>query len=237
MLAATNDANAQSLRALQATTAAVVLRMRAFGLGKHTTSATMAALLARPQCAKTIGQGADKMLAGCFSKRKVVATFGSAGLLLSRITSSPSTRLFLREEFKAMALDVLKNGNEHIVVRRAKPDFTGFVGSFTGKTRTMVVNADGLVFESVSTVDSKGKVTPLADVTYQLSEPRDEKGVARAEAVITKVKIYDRKTFKGHRIPRVGDKGIFRLEKGMVRSPYIGRTYCDAKAAKKGKCG
>jgi hypothetical protein len=211
--------------------------MRAYGAGAHPTSATHAALLARPQCAKTIGQGADKMLNGCFSKRKVMATFGTSGLLLSQITSDPATRLFLRQEFKAMALDVLKNGNEHILVRRAKPDFTGFVGSFTGKTRTMVVNGEGLVFESVSTIDSTGKTKPLADVTYQLSEPRVEKGVARAEAVVTQVKIYDRKTFKGHRIPRVGDKAIFRIEKGVVRSPYIGRLYCDGKAAKKGTCG
>ena len=237
MFNATADANAQSMRALQATTAAIVARLRGFGAGKHTTGATMAALLARPQCAKSIGQGSDKLLAGCFSRHRVMTTFGTAGLLLSKITSDPSTRLYLREEFKAMAAEVLKEGNEHILVRRAKPDFTGFVGSFTGKTRTMVVNGEGLVFESASNTDPEGQTTPLADVTYQLSEPRVEKGVARAQAVVTKVKIYDRKAFKGARIPRVGDKGVFRLEKGVVRSPYIGRLYCDGKAAKKGTCG
>lgn len=237
LLSATADANAQSMRALQAMTAAIVARMRGFNAGKHTTAATVAALLARPQCAKTVGQGADKMLAGCFSRRKLVATFGSAGLLLAKITGDPATQLYLRQEFKAMALDVLKNGNQNIMVRRAKPDFTGFVGSFTGHVRTMVVDGEGVVFESASSIDSKGETKPLADVTYQLSEPRVENGVARAQSVVTKVKIYDRKGFKGRAIPHVGDKGVFRLEKGVVRSPYIGKNYCDGKAAKKGTCG
>ena len=146
---------------------------------------------------------------------------------------------FSTENWKRPVSEVryLMQLNENILVRRAKPNFTAFIGSFTGTSRVLVVNGDGLVFESVSTTDSKGKTKPLSDVTYQLSEPRDEKGVARAEAVITKVKVYDRKTFKGHRIPHVGDKAIFRLEKGVVRSPYIGRLYCDGKAAKKGTCG
>jgi hypothetical protein len=96
----------------------------------------------------------------------------------------------------------------------------------------MVVNGEGLVFESASNVAADGTVTPVADVTYQLSEPRVDNGVAHADAVVTKVKIYNRKAFKD-RIPRAGDKGTFRLEKGVVRSPFIKRLYCDGKAAKK----
>ncbi len=78
--------------------------------------------------------------------------------------------------------------------------------------------------------------TQVADVTYQLSLPRVDNGVAHAEAVVTKVKIYDKKAFKG-RVPRVGDTGVFRLDKGVVRSPFVKRLYCDGKAAKKGTCG
>jgi hypothetical protein len=236
LISATADTTAQSLRALQAMTAAIVARNNGFGAPRHKAVDTMSTLLARPQCAKTIGLGSDKMLAGCFSRAKMIATFGTAGLLLARITTDPTTKAYLRQQFRAVALDVLKNGNENILVRRAKPDFTGFVGSFSGKSRTMVVNGNGLVFESASNTTPKGVTTPVADVTYQLSEPRVEKGVARAQAVVTKVKIYDRKAFKGH-IPKVGDTGVFRLEKGVVRSPFIKRTYCDGKAAKKGTCG
>jgi hypothetical protein len=192
----------------------------------------MAALLAKPQCEKAVALGADKMLAGCFSRPKLTAMFGTAGLLLAKITTDPTTKVFLRQQYKAMALEVLKSGNENILVHRAKPDFTAFVGSYSGKSRTMVVNGEGLVFESASNVAADGTVTPVADVTYQLSEPRVDNGVAHADALVTKVKIYNRKAFKD-RIPRAGDKGIFRLEKGVVRSPFIKRLYCDGKAAKK----
>jgi hypothetical protein len=232
LIGATADTTVQGLRALQATTASVVTRLNGFGAGKRKAVDTMAALLAKPQCAKTVALGADKMLAGCFSRPKLSAMFGTAGLLLAKITTDPTTKVFLRQQYKAMALDVLKNGNQNILVRRAKPNFTAFVGSFTGKSRTMVVNGEGLVFESASNVAADGTVTPVADVTYQLSEPRVDNGVARADAVVTKVKIYNRKAFKD-RIPRVGDKGVFRLEKGVVRSPFIKRLYCDGKSAKK----
>ena len=50
------------------------------------------------------------------------------------------------------------------------------------------------------------------------------------------MKIYDKLAFKG-RVPRVGDTGVFRLDKGVVRSPFVKRLYCDGKAAKKGTCG
>jgi hypothetical protein len=237
LLGATADANAQSLRALQATTAALVARLNGFGAGRHKAVEVMAALLARPQCRKTVGQGSDKMLAGCFSRPKLVATFGTPGLLLAKLTTDPSTRQFLRQEFTTMASDVLKTVNENILVRRAKPDFTGFVGSFTGKGRTLVVNGEGLVFESSTLTSADGTTTtPQADVTYQLSEPRVENGVAHADAVITKVKIYDRKSFKGQ-VPKVGQTGTFRLVKGVVRTPFVHRQYCDGKAAKKGTCG
>ena len=89
LISATADTTAQSLRALQATTASLVARLNGFGAGKHKTVDTMAALLAKPQCAKTIGLGSDKMLAGCFSRRKMVAMFGTAGSCSPR---SPPTR-------------------------------------------------------------------------------------------------------------------------------------------------
>ena len=114
-------------------------------------------------------------------------------------------------------------------------DFTDFVGAFTGEARMLTVNAEGLVFESANNVTDKG-TERVADVTYQLSEPRSENGVATAQAVVTAVKIYDRKAFHD-RVPRVGDTGTFRIEGGVVRSPFVKRQYCEGKAAKKGVCG
>ena len=74
----------------------------------------------------------------------------------------------------------------------------------------------------------------MADLTYQLSEPKTENGVTRATAVITKTKIYDRKAFRD-RVPRVGDQATVRVEKGVIRSPYVKRNYC-GKGAKKNAC-
>jgi hypothetical protein len=234
LISATSDSKAQSLDAFEATVGGLVAAVTKFGAGSSSTPNTVASLVARPQCAKALGLGSDKMLAGCLSRRKVMTTFGSRGILLARLTAASSTAAFLRKQSTAIATDVVKNVNQNILVRRAKPDFTAFVGSFTGKARIMSVNAEGLVFETVSNVAKDGTTTQVADITYQLSEPQTEKGVSRAEAVITKVTIYDRKAFRGN-VPRVGQKGTFRLEKGVIRSPYVLRNYC-GKGAKKGFC-
>jgi len=230
LISATTDSNTQSLRGLQATVGALVAAADAFGAGKGKPVDTTAALLARPQCAKTLGQGSDKMLAGCLSRRKLMTTFGSRGLLLSRLTTAPSTGAFLRKLFKAMAVGVVKEGNQNILVRRAAPNFSAFVGAYSGEARSMMVSKDGLVFESASNVTEEG-TQRVADVTYQLSEPETEGGISRAQAVITKVKIYDRKAFHDA-VPKVGDTGTFRLEKGVIRSPFVKRNYCGAGARK-----
>jgi hypothetical protein len=235
LISAVADSKAQSMHALQAFAAALVARNNGFGAPRRKTVDTVAALVAKPQCAKTLGLGSDKMLAGCFSRRKIMTMFGTPGLLLAKVTTAPSTTAYLRQQFKAIALDVQQNGDQNILVRRAKPNFTAFVGSFTGETRSMVVNAAGLVFESLNVTTTTG-IERVADMTYQLSEPRTEKGVSSAKALLTKVKIYNRKWFKGN-VPRAGSTGTYRLVKGVVRSPFVNRNYCDAKAAKKGTCG
>jgi len=226
------DSRAQALRAFQATAGALVAAVTNLG-GKGNTLKTVASLVARPQCSKVLGQGSDKMLAGCFSRRKLVATFGSEGLLLARLTGDRSTATLLRQQFKAIALEVQKDGVQNILVRRAKPDFAALVGSFSAEGRTMVINADGLVLESVTNVTDEG-IKKMADLTYQLSEPRTEDGVTRAQAVVTKAKIYDRKAFR-LRVPRVGDEATVKVEKGVIRSPYVKRNYCGA-GAKKNAC-
>jgi hypothetical protein len=236
-ISAASDAKARSMQVLQAATDALVGRLSGFGAGERKTVPVLTSLVARPQCAATLGKGSDKMLAACLSRRKMVATFGSRGLLLARITTDPTTKLFLRRQFQTIAQDAKKTSDQNLIVRRAKPNFTAFVGTFSGNVRTMVVSAEGLVVEAVSNApDEKGApATRLADITYQLSEPDTEKGVSTAQAVITKIKVYDRKGFKNRRIPKAGDTGTFRIEKGVVKSPFIGRNYCNGKA-KKGTC-
>ncbi len=233
LIGAAVDSKAQSLRAFQATVGALVAARNGFGGTGSTILDTMSALAARPQCAKVIGQGSDKMLAGCFSRRKMTLTFGNQGVLVSRLTTASSTASFLRKQFAAIAADVQKNGVQNIVVRRAKPNFAALVGSFKAEGRSMSINADGLVFESVNNVTDEG-TERVADLTYQLSEPETVDGVTRAQAVITKTKIYDRKAFRD-RVPKVGDQATVRVEKGVIRSPYVKRDYC-GKGAKKNAC-
>jgi hypothetical protein len=233
LISATTDSNAQSLRALHATVGALAAAAKDFGAGESDTVDTVNALLARPQCARTLGQGSDKMLAGCFSAQKVVTQYGSRGLLLSRLTTAPSTAAFLRKLYSAMAAGVVKDGNQNILVRRAAPNFSAFVGTYSGEARSMMVAPDGIVFESVSNVTDDG-VKRVADITYQLSDPETDGGVSRAQAVITEVRVYDRQAFRNG-APKVGATGTFRLEKGVVRSPFVNRNYCGP-GARKGVC-
>ena len=224
LISATTDSNAQSLRGLHATVAALVAAEKDFGAGTSKTVDTVNSLLSRPQCAKTLGQGSDKMLAGCFSTPKVLATFGSRGILLSRLTAAPSTAAFLRKIYQAMAVGTVKEGNQNILVRRAAPNFSAFVGTYSGEARSMMVSKDGLVFESVSNVTDEG-VKRVVDVTYQLSEPETAGGVSRAQAVITKVRLYDRKAFRDR--PQVGDRPV-AAGAGRHRSTFVKRNYCGA---------
>ncbi len=235
LISVDTDARVESLRVLQATVGALVAGANSFGAGSGSTGKIVAALLARKQCAKTLGKGSEAMLAGCFSRRKVRQLFGTRGMLLNQLTSARSTATFLRKQFAAMSAAVAKAGPQNVVVRRAKPDFGPFVGTFTGSARAMEVSDAGVVFESVSNETEEG-TTRVANVTYRLSEPEVDQGVATADAVVVRVKIFDRKAFRG-RVPAVGQTGRFKLEKGVVRSPFVLRTYCDAKAAKKGTCG
>lgn len=232
LVGASVDSKVQSLRAFQATVGAVVAAVTDFG-GKGSTVKVVNSLLARPQCAKAMGLSSDKMLAACLSRRKVIATFGTQGMLISRLTSAKSTATFLRKQFQVVALDAKKNDVQNIVVRRAKPNFAALVGSFSGEGRSMTISADGLVFESVSNVTDDG-TEQVADLTYQLSEPKTDGGVTRAKAVITKAKIYDRKAFRDS-VPRAGDTATVTVEKGVIRSPFVKRNYC-GQGAKKNAC-
>src|SRR5215210_4051802 len=107
------------MHALNAFTGALVARNNAFGAPRRKAVDTLAAMVAKPQCAKTLGQGSDKMLAGCFSRRKIVAMFGTPGLLLAKVATDPTTTAFVRQQFKALALEVQQHGNQNILVRRA----------------------------------------------------------------------------------------------------------------------
>jgi len=226
-----SSAMVQSLRLFQATARAIVLRLVGFGVGPATVGKTVDALLAKPQCRQSLGKGSDALLAGCFSPAKMASLFGSRAVLLAPLLTAPTTATFFRAQAQAMTV-AQPEAQQRIDVKRAAPDFTAFVGLWSGKSRLLTISAQGLVTETV--YDDAGKL--VIQLTYQLTDPVSKAGTTSAPSTITKVKIGQRKLVKG-RLPQVGDTGVTRVSQGVVRPPALQTTYCDAKKAKKGVCG
>ena len=231
-----------SLRLLQATARALALRIEAFGAGTVDVPTTVSALLARPQCAKTLGTTSDAMVASCLSKRRLVKIFGSRALLLAPLVAAPSFPVFLSKQAETMLkdeTDVVKR----IDVRRAAPDFTGFVGLWGGAYRLLTIDKQGVATERVT--DGTDLIIKL---TYQLEEspakgqakgatkPAPKSAASSVKTTITSVKVGNPKLVNG-RTPRVGDTGTVTVSKGVLTPPYLGKNYCDRAAMKKGTCG
>ena len=229
-----------SLRLLQATARALALRIEAFGAGTVNVPKTVSALLARPQCAKTLGTTSDAMVASCLSKRRLVKIFGSRALLVAPLVAAPSFSVFLDKQAATMLKDET-DVVQRITVRRAAPDFTGFVGLWGGPYRLLTIDKQGVATEKVT--DGTDLIIKL---TYQLEEspakgkgpakPAPKGGTSSVKATITSVKVANPKLVNG-RAPRVGDTGNVTVSKGVLTPPYLGKNYCDPAATKKGACG
>jgi hypothetical protein len=230
-LTAASGAEEQSLRLLQAGVRALVIRVARTGGGTTNVNKAVKSLLARPACAGTIGQGPDALVAGCFSPQKVVQAFGQRATLLRPMVSLPNFTLLFRRQAKAIAA-AQPTEAQRIVVRRAAPDFTRFVGFWSGRSRLLAITKDGVVTEQVN--DDQGAL--IIRLTYRLTEPKTAEETARADAVVTRVKLGQRKLVKG-RVPRVGDKGALTLTEGVVRPPFLKTNYCNVGQAKQGNCG
>ena len=232
---AETDAKAQSVRALYSAVRAIAAQMQTYGVATPDPAQTFQGLVARPQCADALGQGSDALLAGCLSQRKMTQTFGNNALLLAPLVKSRSMRIFLANRFKFLATQDQQVDTQQITVARAAPDFAGLVGTFKGHTRTLQISKNGLVTET----QFSGCCTRVITLTYQLSEPRTTgtgaQAVTTAQALLTKV-VYD-KTAMTSKPPKVGSKGTITIKDGIVTTPFVSTTYCDRKAAKKGKCG
>jgi hypothetical protein len=230
-LTAASGAEEQSLRLLQAGVRALVIRLARADAGSLTVNKAMKSLLARPACARAIGRSADALVAGCFSAQRVVQTFGQRASVLRPMLTLPSVAVLFRRQAKAIAAAQPAEA-QRIVVKRAAPDFTRFVGFWSGRTRLLAITQDGVVTEQVD--DDQGAM--IIGLTYRLSEPKTVEETARAQAVITRVKVGQRKLLKG-RVPRVGNKGTLTLSKGVIRPPFLKTSYCNVGQAKQGNCG
>lgn len=220
---------AQSLRLLQAQVRALVIRSVRLGFGTADVTKTVAALLARPQCAKTVGRGSDAMLAGCFSPAKLIQTFGSGARMLVPLVSAPSYPIFLREQAAAMTA-AQPGETQRIVVKRAAPDFSPFFGFWSGAERILAVNGQGLVTEQRT---SEGKL--VVKLTYQLEDPVFSPAKSTARATLKAVKVGQPKLIKG-RVPRVGDTGTLTKRYGLMTPPFLKTTYCNETSVKRKVC-
>jgi hypothetical protein len=231
-LTAASNAAAQSLRVLQPTVRALVTRLARFGVGAANVQTTVKALLVMPQCAKALSKGAASVVAGCLTPGKLTKLFGSRAALLTPLVTAPAFPVFMRAQAKAIVAKSLAQEHQRIVVRRAAPDFSAFVGTWSGHARAVIINAQGLVLENYSS----SCCGPVIDLTYQLTLPETAAGRSTAAAKLTKVKVSNRKLLKG-RIPRVGDTGTIALRRAVVISPFLQVKYCDATTRKQGVCG
>jgi len=227
---AASPVQARSLRFLQAGTRALVIRMNRFGAGPVNIGKTVDALMAKPQCAKTLSQSAEAVVAGCFSRLKLMKVFGENGRLLAPLVSAPSFPVFLRKQGEALTTQAA-SARHRIVVRRAAPDFSDLVGLFSGLTRLLTIGEDGTVEEKIQ----EGCCDLVIRLSYQLEEPVTKAGTTTAKATLTFVKVGRRKLLDG-RVPRVGETSTITLRKGVITPPFLKASYCDTKAAKKGTC-
>lgn len=220
-----------SLRLLQAEVRAVALSLDSFGLGPVNVTQTLASLLARPRCAKTVGKSTDAVLARCLSPLILSDTFGSRARLIAPLVSSPAFKALARRDSARLAAQAPAEV-QRVVVKRAAPDFSKLVGDWAGHTRLLTVTGEGVVTEKIQ----DGCCDLVIKLTYQLEEPVTKKGLTRAKATITNVKVGKRKLLNGT-VPRVGQKGTITLQGGVITPPYLKTNYCNMKASTQGTCG
>ncbi|MEO7352412.1 MAG: hypothetical protein ABIR34_01825 [Marmoricola sp.] len=230
-IVAASTPEAQSLRVLQAGTRALVIRLDDFSAGPAQADPTVKALLDRPRCARALSKGVDTVVTRCFTTAKLVKIFGSRALLLQPLVSAPSFPAFFGRLGKALSSRAADQ-RERVVVRRAQQDFTDLLGLWSGHTRLLTVNAQGVATEKIQ----DGCCALVVQLTYQLDNPVTKAGTTTADATITAVRVGKRKLLKG-RVPKVGDTGRITLRKGVITPPFLKTNYCDGKAAKKGTCG
>ena len=230
-LTAAYGAGGQSLRLLQAAVRALTTRLNRFGTGSASVTKAVSGLLALPQCAKSIGKGSDALLTGCLAPPKLLKVFGARSVLLRPLLGDRRVRPFLRAQAQALVASQ-QSEQQRIVVKRAAPDFSAFTGIWSGHTRSMAINGQGVVSERLN----DGCCTLVINLTYQLADPTTQGATSTAKATITAVKVGKRKKVNG-RVPRVGDTGVLTVRNGVVRPPFLKTNYCNKAAAKKGTCG
>ncbi len=222
VLTATSTRTAQSLRLLQATARALVLRLSGFGVEPPTTATTFNAMLEVPSCKRSLSKGGAAVVAGCLGPTQLAKLFESTQLLVNPLVTDPTFSSFLRSQADAIASRVRSEELQRIVVRRTAPKFEAFTGNWTGKGRALSISETGVVTEAIY-----NKAQLVIRLTYQLADPSTKGDTSSAGATITQVRVGNRKLLNG-RVPQVNDAGVLRIRGGVVTPPFLRTNYCNA---------
>lgn len=229
-VSATSGPKDQSMMLLAAQVPAFVLSLTRFGAAPPDAAKTLAAVLAKPECSRSLGRSSEAILAACLSAATLTSAFGPPALLLNALVQKPAYRVFLRTQ--ATALTAAAAGvAQRIVVSRVPTDFSGLSGNWSGPGRSLTVTSAGLVTETIH--DSNGAL--VIRMTYGLQKPVTQAKVSSAQATLTSVRVGNRGMLNGP-LPRVGQKGTITVRQGVVTPPYLRTNYCNAKTARQGTC-
>ncbi|MBV9831745.1 MAG: hypothetical protein JOZ82_09110, partial [Marmoricola sp.] len=164
---AESNAKAHSTRALYAAVAALVSQLTGYGTKPPTAEQAFQSLVARPQCAAALGQSSAALQAGCLAPPRLTKVLGEGVNLLDPVLTSPAIKTFWARQLAFLAQQDTDTDSQHLVVSLKSVDLGDLVGTFTGHTRSLTVSKTGLVTERLD-----DGVTPVIELTYQLSSPK-----------------------------------------------------------------
>ncbi|HEV7204269.1 MAG TPA: hypothetical protein VGN18_06630 [Jatrophihabitans sp.] len=113
------------------------------------------------------------------------------------------------------------------------PDFSAFLGPWSGHTRQLAVSPAGVVTEAVS----DGCCSFQYDLVLQLSNPSGPKADARADAVVLSVNVFPDYPKSAPKPPNLGDKGSVSVKNGVFTDSFFNTTFCDDHQSSIGTCG
>lgn len=227
VVTAADDARGRAVQLLHSLARASSDQVRRFGLGKPDPAEVFTTWVGQRPCRRALDATGDGLAAAlvesCLGERSLRRAFDSVSLLLAPVLPQRQTRGEVADRLTALT-QAAGRVEQRIQVLRDEPDFSALVGRFRSEGRTLEIDADGLVTESVS-VDG----APVIALSYQLGEATTEGARTQAGATLRSVEVSDRRQVSGA-VPQVGGTGTLVLAQGVVTSAFLQSSYCSAAA-------
>jgi hypothetical protein len=227
VLTAADDERGRAVQLLHSLARASSDQVRRFGVAQPDPAQVFTSWVEQRSCRRALDATGDDLagalVRGCLGERSLRRAFDSAGLLLLPVLRQGQTGSDVAERLTTLTR-AAGTVEQRIQVLRDEPDFSELVGRYRSEGRTLRIDRDGLVTESVS-LDG----APVIALTYQLGEPTTEGGRSEASATLRTVDVSSRRQLSGA-VPQVGGTGTLVLEQGVVTSPYLQGGYCSPAA-------